>query len=136
MPSLAHNTLVSWLLLAVLMLVAVAPPGGLEVCIGDDGHVHFGADGDIDGCICLGDGCACPTEDHGHKDLGLEAVELVQRESNDSLLALLPAAMPAPLALAPQLDSDAHPAFAGFVVSTLARPPQWPAASRSLVLRS
>lgn len=136
MPSLAKTPLVGWLFLAVLLVVAIAPPGGLEVCIGEDGHVHFGADGDIDGCICLGDGCACPVDDHGHTDLGVEAVELVQREGSDSVLSALPAPEPAPRALAPCLDADAGLAFLGFEPRTFARPPQWPASSRSRVLRS
>lgn len=136
MPAFAKTPLVGWLLLAVLLVVAIAPPGGLEVCIGEDGHVHFGAAGDIDGCICLGDDCACPVEDHGHTDLGVEAVELVQRQGNDSVLALLPAAEPAPLALAPRLDADGRPALVGLAPCTFARPPQWPASTRSRVLRS
>lgn len=139
---LAKNSIISWLLLAVLMVVATAPPGGLELCIGEDGHMHLGANGDDDhhddseDCICLGDGCACPTSGDDHTDLGLESVALVQRESNDSLLALLPAPAPLPTVLVPILEAVARPKLVGSDSSCFARPPQWPAASRTIVLRS
>ncbi|MCA8981171.1 MAG: hypothetical protein H6831_00625 [Planctomycetes bacterium] len=136
MPSLSKCTFVGRLLLAVLLLVAVAPPGGLEVCIGEDGHVHIGADGDAEGCVCAGDGCACPVEDHEHTDLGVDAVELVQREGSESVLALLPGPAPAPCALAPAAESVSDAVAFELAPLTLARPPQWPTSTRSRVLRS
>lgn len=136
MPFHFTYSLLGRLLLALVMLVAVAPPGGLEVCIGEDGHVHFGASGETEGCLCLGDGCACPTDDHGHKDLGLEAVELVQRGGNESLLALLPGPLPASQVFAPQVELEVRSSFVEFDPCTFTRPPQWPAAARTLVLRT
>jgi len=131
------NPLVAWLLAAALAFVAVAPPGGLGLCISEDGHLHIGAAGTEDGCACSEEQCACPQD--GHRDLAFEAVQLLQRDGGDALDLELPGAELAPVVLLAAIDAreqvqwvdalDVHPAW-------LDPPPQWSSALRTIVLRS
>lgn len=49
-----------WLLTVLFFLAAVAPPGGIGVCLGEDGHVEVGSADS--GCPCPGDEPAAPAE--------------------------------------------------------------------------
>ena len=45
----------TWLCLAIAVLIALMPAGGLMVCWGDDGHVRVEVASETDSCPCEGD---------------------------------------------------------------------------------
>lgn len=138
MSALSHNPIFAWLLCAALALAALVPPSGLDLCIGEDGHVHVGLSESHDGaseCICVDDGCACLEEGHGHEDVGI-AVQLVQREGEGFLAIALPAPEPAPVVLVAVCDATDVPGAPALESDVSERPPQWPPARRSPVLLS
>ena len=131
-------------------MVAVAPPAGLEICVGEDGHVHIGVgefEAAFDGgdCLCVdacsvavatGDACACFEGNHGHKDFDIDSIALMQREKDGRVTFALPDAEPAPVVLLPAADVEAPSERAWSSVIVRERPPQWPSALRSPILRS
>ena len=143
-----RKPLLAWLLIAALLLVAVAPPAGLEVCVGEDGHIHIGVgefEAGPDGieCICVDtcmdeaeDACACFEESHGHKDFGIDSIALMQRDNDGRSTFVLPDAQPAPDFLMAAFNAVEEDAQACAFEVVRERPPQWPSAQRSLVLRS
>lgn len=139
MPPRPRTALLSRLLLAVFLLVAGAPPSGLGVCIGDDGHVHFGTPDDVGDCLCEveTDSCSCATRDHGHTDLAIEVDEVLDRKGNEDLVPDLP-----DRTLLPDLGvfrrTSAAPRFARGRLAA-ASPPRtsaWTLVLRSIVMRS
>lgn len=135
MPSPLRNPL-AWLLCAALFLAAAVPPSGLDLCIGEDGHVHVGmvgVHGGDEACVCVDDGCACLEDQHGHEDIGI-AVQMMQREGEGFLAIALPAPEPAPVVLVAACEALDAPDAPATRCDVFERPPQWPPARRSPVL--
>jgi len=135
--SSSQNPLVAWLLAVAIALVAVAPPGGLKLRIGEDGHLHIGAARVDNPCACSEEHCEGPQDDH--RNLAFDAVQLLQRERGEALDLELPCAEPAPVVLLAAVGErkpgeraralELYPAW-------LDPPPQWSSALRTIVLRS
>lgn len=91
---LVSQRLVAWLLLALIALMGITPPGGLAMCVGEDGHIDLGAGGFGVEQVCLCDSGGEAGDEHGQEehpscsDLELEALLMQRRHLCSASLQL------------------------------------------------
>jgi hypothetical protein len=105
----------AWLCLALALVIALLPAGGVMTCLGSDGHVGLGAATEVSACPCAHDAVAA-TDD----PVGLPSTE--RHPPCDDLALDLPDAC---------RDSESQQAFAVAFDEVAAVAPTWsPAGTR------